>query len=283
MQFGFVPGRGTTDAIFIFRQLQEINHFILTVDLEKAVNRVPRKVLWCALRCVGVEERAIRIIQGMYTNARSRVRVNGRYSEEFGFGVGVHQGSVLSPLLFVLVLEALSREFRTGVPWELLYPDDLTVIADTLEECITKLKAWKNGMENRGLRVNMKKTIFMISGAGLDVLCDSGAFPCAVCRNGVGANSISCSQCKLSVHKKCSGIKGRLNRTPDYVCPRCLDQACPIDGRPITQEEVDGTLLDVEASICYLGDMLSAGGGCALAIATKCFTAGESSGNYFQY
>ena len=147
------------------------------------------------------------------------------------------------------------------------------MIADTFEECITKLKAWKNGMENRGLRVNMKKTKLMISDAGLDVLCDSGAFPCAVCRSGVGANSISCSWCKLLVHKKCSGIKGRLNVTPDYVCLRCLDQARPIDGRPITQVEVDGKLLDMEASFCYLGDMLSAGGGCAFVIATRCSTA----------
>ena len=39
--------------------------------------------------------------------------------------VGVHQGSVLSPLLFIIVLEALSREFRAGVSWEDLYEDDL--------------------------------------------------------------------------------------------------------------------------------------------------------------
>ena len=142
----------------------------------------------------------------MYTNARSHVRVNGQYSEEFGVGFGVHQGSVPSPLLFILVLEALSPEFPTGVLWELLYAGDLTVIADTLEECITKLKAWKNGMENRGLRVNIKKKKLMISGTGLNMLRDSGALPCAVCRSGVGANSISCSQCKLWVHKKCSNI-----------------------------------------------------------------------------
>ena len=61
----------------------------------------------------------------MYTNARSCVRINGQYREEFGVGVGVHQGSILSPLLFILVLEALSRELHTGVPWELLYADDL--------------------------------------------------------------------------------------------------------------------------------------------------------------
>ena len=94
-------------------------------------------MLWWALRSLGVEEWAVHLIQGMYVNARSRVRVNGQYSEEFGVGVGVHQGSVLSPLLFILVLEALSREFRTGVPWELLYADDLVVIADSLE------RVWK--------------------------------------------------------------------------------------------------------------------------------------------
>ena len=51
-------------------------------------------------------------------------------------GLAYIRFSVLSPLLFILVLEALSREFHTGVPWELLYADDLMVIADTLEECI---------------------------------------------------------------------------------------------------------------------------------------------------
>ena len=58
----------------------------------------------------------IRIIQDMYANSLSLLRVNGQYSSEFEVGVGVYQGSVLSPLLFILVLEALSREFRTGLP-----------------------------------------------------------------------------------------------------------------------------------------------------------------------
>ena len=51
----------------------------------------------------------------------------GKYSQDFDVNVGVHQGSVLSPLVFIIVLEALSREFRTGVPWELLYADDLAL------------------------------------------------------------------------------------------------------------------------------------------------------------
>ena len=276
MQFGFVPGRGTTDAIFIINQLQEKYNKPLNfafVDLEKAFDRVPRKVLWWALRSLGVEEWAVCVIQGMYTDVKSRVRVNGQYSKEFGVGVGVHQGSVLSPLLFIHVLEALSRQFHTGVPWELLYADDLAVMADSLEECIARLKVWKEGMERKGLRVNMKKTKLMVSGPRLDLLCDSGAFPCAVCRSGVGVNSIQCSQCMYWVHKKCSGVRGRLAEDPDYVCPRCCDHARPIDNRPVTQVDVDEMQLDVESNFCYLGDILCAGGGCKLATVTRYSTA----------
>ena len=142
MQFEFVPGKGTTDAIHLLSASGEVlchkeTTFIAFVDLEKAFDRVQRKILWWTLRSVRVEEWAIRIIHGMYTNARSGVRVNGQYSEEFGVGVGVPQGSVLSPLLFILVLEALSHELWTGVPWELLYAYDLAMIADTPEECVT--------------------------------------------------------------------------------------------------------------------------------------------------
>ena len=93
-------------------------------------------------------------------------------------------------------------------------------MADSLEECIARLKVWKEGMECKGLRVNMKKTKFMVSGPGLDLLRDSVAFPCAVCRSGVGVNYIQCLQCMYWVHKKCSGVRGRLAEDPVYVCPR---------------------------------------------------------------
>ena len=115
----------------------------------------------------------MRLVQGMYANARSRVRVGEGYSEEFEVKVGVHQGSVLSPLLFIIVLEALSREFRSGVPWEDLY-------AESLEECVRRLLTWKEAVEKKGLRVNAGKTKIMICGSGLDFLQSSGKFPCAV-------------------------------------------------------------------------------------------------------
>ena len=48
----------------------------------------------------------------------------------------MHQGSALSPLLFLIVMEAISREFRVALPWELLCADDLAVIAEMEEELI---------------------------------------------------------------------------------------------------------------------------------------------------
>ena len=277
-QFGFVPGRGTTDAIFVVRQLQEkylaVNRrlYMAFVDLEKAFDRVPRKVIWWALRKLGVEEWIVRLVQGMYANARSCVRVGSGFSEEFAVKVGVHQGSVLSPLLFIIVLEALSREFRAGVPWEDLYADDLVIIADTLEECVQRLLTWKGAMESKGLRVNSSKTKIMICGTGLDQLQDSGKYPCAVCRTGVGSNSIYCHGCKHWVHKKCSGLR-RLSADPTFRCSRCQGTARPLDGRPQTDVQVGPDKLEVVGSFCYLGDMLSAAGGCDLATTIRVKTA----------
>ena len=113
----------------------------------------------------------------------------------------IHQGSVLSPLLFIIVLEALSHEFQAGVPWEDLYADDFVIIA---EECVRRLLIWKEAMEKKGLRVIAEKTKVMICGTGLDLLQSLGKYPCIVCRMGGGNNSISC---KLWVHKKCSGLE----------------------------------------------------------------------------
>ena len=72
------------------------------------------------------------VVQAMYRNAQSRVRINSTFSDSFHVKVGVHQGSVLSPLLFICVLEALLREFRTGCPEEMLYADDLVLTSETI-------------------------------------------------------------------------------------------------------------------------------------------------------
>ena len=62
--------------------------------------------------------------QEMYSNTKSRVRVGDGSSDEFEVKVGVHQGLVLSPLLFTVLLEALSQDVRAAVSWEELYTDE---------------------------------------------------------------------------------------------------------------------------------------------------------------
>ena len=114
MQFGFMPGKGTTDAIFIMRQVQEKHQakkkklYYAFVDLEKAFDRVPREVVRWALRKLGVDEWLIRTVMALYTEAYTVVRTDAGLSENFEVEVGLHQGSVLSPLLFAAVIDVVS-------------------------------------------------------------------------------------------------------------------------------------------------------------------------------
>ena len=66
-------------------------------------------VRW-ALRQLGVEEWLVQTVMVMYEKARTTVRTKQGSSEEFEVKVGVHQGSVLSPLLFVAVMEVVIQK-----------------------------------------------------------------------------------------------------------------------------------------------------------------------------
>ena len=64
----------------------------------------------------------------------------------------MHQGSVHNLLLFIIMLETLSRELREGLPEELLYVDDLVLITEAEELLLKKLMKLEKGMEMKGLR-----------------------------------------------------------------------------------------------------------------------------------
>ena len=90
------------------------------------------------MRKLGVEDWIVRLVQGMYANGRSRVRVGEGYSHEFEVKVGVNQGSVLSPLLFIIMLDALSSalEFR-GTYMQMILSSLLT----------SRLLIWREAIE----------------------------------------------------------------------------------------------------------------------------------------
>jgi len=102
----------------------------------------------------------------------------------------MHQGSALSPLLFVIATEALSRELRVALPWELLYADDLAVTAETEDDLIKRLNEWKNNVENRGMRVNMNKTKVMITGEWQKVMQRAVIWPCGVRGRSIGKTNL---------------------------------------------------------------------------------------------
>ena len=102
------------------------------------------------MRRLGLPEWYVSTVQAIYSNASSRVCVNNSLSDSFTMQVGVHQGSVLSPFLFILVMEALSHDLRIGCPWELLYADDLVISSDSLDDLLERLGTWKLGLESKG-------------------------------------------------------------------------------------------------------------------------------------
>ena len=80
-------------------------------------------------------------MKAMCGDAPTKVRLDGREGE--AFGVRVRRGSVLGPLLFIIVLEALSGEFGEGLPVELLCADGLVLIAEAGELLLERVGSWR--------------------------------------------------------------------------------------------------------------------------------------------
>lgn len=107
------------------------------------------KVVRWALRKSGVEEWLVKAVMALYSGAHTVVRTGAGDSDSFDVKVGVHQGSVLSPLLIATVMDVVSREVRGSLPWELLYTDDLVQMTHTKEELAKKLAAWKACLDSK--------------------------------------------------------------------------------------------------------------------------------------
>ena len=88
-QYGFMPGKSTTDALFALRELMEKYRkgqkelHCVFVDLEKAYDKVPREEVWYCMRKSGLAEKYVRIVQDMYDDSITAVRC----------AVGVTEGS----------------------------------------------------------------------------------------------------------------------------------------------------------------------------------------------
>ena len=167
-QLGFRKGRGTTDGMFALRQLVEKRlemqgHMALAfVDLEQAFDTVPRKMAMAALRWMGAPESEVKMVEAMYENTTGRVVVGSGMSNEFQVNIGLRQGSALSPLLFILVMELISRKISTtDAMKKIMYADDLVIVAEHREELQDALEEWNEIFKKHGLKMNLDKTEVM--------------------------------------------------------------------------------------------------------------------------
>ena len=166
-QFGFMPGRGTTDAIFVLRQViekyreKEKELHLVFIDLEKAYDRVPRQEVWRCLREKNVSEKYVRVIKDMYKGATTQVRSVVGTTEKFEVKVGLHQGSTLSPYIFYLLMDVIVADIKDQVPWSVLFADDVVLVARSREEAERKLEMWRRALEDRGLKISRTKTEYL--------------------------------------------------------------------------------------------------------------------------
>jgi hypothetical protein len=234
------------------------------VDLEKAFDRVPRKVIEWALRRKRIPERMVAAVMALYVDSRSRVKTMAVISKWFHIVVGVHQGSVLSPLLFITVMDEVVTEVRKGVPWELMFADDLALTAESKQEVMELFERWRNAMELKGLKVNMEKTKLMVTGKESTRRVQSGRWSCGCCGKGVGVNSILCVDCNNWCHLRCSGLR-KVSGVHNFQCPSCR--------KGNKREEVEkkhytttGERIEEVEEFCYLGNVLDCEAGVERAV-----------------
>lgn len=123
-QTGFISGRQGTNNIRRVLNLKSLmvkgtqTSMLLSLDAEKAFDRVDWQFLEQTLREMGFSEKFIFWFRLLYKNPKSRVRVNGHCSDFFSIERGVRQGDSLSPILFALSIEPLAEAIRQDIQIE---------------------------------------------------------------------------------------------------------------------------------------------------------------------
>nr|GEX35702.1 retrovirus-related Pol polyprotein LINE-1 [Tanacetum cinerariifolium] len=95
------------------------------LDLEKAYDSIPRELVWKTIIDKGTPRRYSRVIKDMYNGAKTRMRTTVGNTDSFPVELGLHQGSAISPYLFTLIFDELSRGIQEDIPWCMIFADDI--------------------------------------------------------------------------------------------------------------------------------------------------------------
>ena len=160
------------------------------------------------LRKKEIPEVLTRSVMSLHEGAKTRVRDNSVLSEEFEVKVRMHQGSVLSPFLFNVVVDVITEFASEGALCKLEHAGDLVMMSETTEGLINNFIKWKEAFENKGLKVNFGKTKVIVSGSiTKDGMSKRKVVPCGVSSLTVKVNSVLHPQCGKWIHGTCAGVK----------------------------------------------------------------------------
>ncbi|KAK3530227.1 hypothetical protein QTP86_020143, partial [Hemibagrus guttatus] len=175
-QCGFRPSRGTLDQLYTLHRVLEGSWefaqpvHMCFVDLEKAFDRVPRGILWEVLWEYGVHGPLLRAVRSLYNRSRSLVRIASCKSDLFPVHVGLRQGCPLSPVLFIVFMDRISRRSQglEGVRFgdhrisSLIFADDVVLLASSGLDLQHALGRFAAECEVAGMRVSTSKSEAMV-------------------------------------------------------------------------------------------------------------------------
>ena len=180
-QAGFRKGRSTIDHLFVLtevirsRREQRKDTFCAFLDLKKAYDTIPRDTIWKRLDQVGIKGKMLRVLKSLYNGVQSSVVVGEEMTDWFRVNVGLRQGCMLSPILFILVIDELAREVkRFGRDTRLgnlrinilLFADDIVLIAENFEDLQYLLDVTYSFSRRWGFKWNTQKSNMVRFGAG---------------------------------------------------------------------------------------------------------------------
>ena len=140
--------------------------YINFIDYEKAFDSVDRETMWKLLRHYGVPKKTISLIQCTFQDMSCKIAHAGQLSESFEVKTGVLQGCLLSPFLFLLVIDWIMKTTTTvrnnGIQLDDLdFADDLALLSHNNSQMQDKTTLLETTSAETGLKINRKKTELM--------------------------------------------------------------------------------------------------------------------------
>jgi hypothetical protein len=122
---------------------QKKDLYMVFIDLKKTYDKVTMNIMWWVLQKHKVLTKCITLIKDMYDNIVTSVRTSDGDTNDFPINIRPHQGLALSPYLFALVMDEVTRDIQGGIPWCILFADDVILVGESMMVVDHKLELWR--------------------------------------------------------------------------------------------------------------------------------------------